>query len=98
MRRREFSITSSARWSTWTCHGKRCGACADSISCIRAAELLSLDPTLQRAYDPYAFIRDAWVQQREFAIYDGNPPPEVLEEEVHGRGARLKPPQESPTP
>lgn len=45
------------------------------------AELLLVDPTLQRAYDPYAFIRDAWVQQREFEIYDGNPPPEVLEED-----------------
>lgn len=45
------------------------------------AELLTLDPTLERTYDPYAFIRDAWVQQREFAIFDGNPPPEVLEEE-----------------
>lgn len=45
------------------------------------SELLPLDATLKRAYDPYAFIRDAWVQQREFAIFDGNPPPEVLEEE-----------------
>ena len=27
-------------------------------------------------YDPYGFIREAWVQQRRFAIYDGNPPPE----------------------
>lgn len=47
----------------------------------RRSELLALDPTLQRTYDPYAFIRDAWVQQREFAIYDGNPPPEQLDEE-----------------
>jgi phospholipid-binding lipoprotein MlaA len=46
------------------------------------AGLLTLDPTLQRAFDPYAFIRDAWVQQREFAIFDGNPPPETLEEEL----------------
>jgi phospholipid-binding lipoprotein MlaA len=45
------------------------------------AELLTLEPTLQRTYDPYAFIRDAWVQQREFEIFDGNPPPEVLDEE-----------------
>lgn len=45
------------------------------------SELLSLDPTLQRTFDPYAFIRDAWAQQREFAIYDGNPPPETLDEE-----------------
>jgi phospholipid-binding lipoprotein MlaA len=45
------------------------------------AQLLPLDETLQRTYDPYAFIRDAWLQQREFKIYDGNPPPETLEEE-----------------
>lgn len=44
------------------------------------AELLPLDATLQRTYDPYAFIRDSWVQQREFAIFDGNPPPETLED------------------
>lgn len=45
------------------------------------AELLALDPTLERVFDPYAFLRDAWVQQREFEIYDGDPPPETLEEE-----------------
>jgi phospholipid-binding lipoprotein MlaA len=44
------------------------------------SELLPLDETLQRTYDPYVFIRDAWVQQREFNIYDGNPPPETLED------------------
>lgn len=45
------------------------------------AELLPLEQTLQRTFDPYAFIRDSWVQQREFAIFDGNPPPEALDEE-----------------
>lgn len=45
------------------------------------ADLLSLEPTLQRTYDPYAFTRDSWIQRREFQIYDGNPPPETLEEE-----------------
>jgi phospholipid-binding lipoprotein MlaA len=45
------------------------------------AELLPLDSTLQRTFDPYAFIRDSWLQQREFAIFDGNPPPETLEED-----------------
>lgn len=45
------------------------------------AELLPLDATLQRTFDPYAFMRDAWLQQREFEIFDGDPPPEVLEEE-----------------
>ncbi|HEY0941875.1 MAG TPA: VacJ family lipoprotein [Steroidobacter sp.] len=44
------------------------------------SELLPLDETLRRTYDPYAFIRDAWVQQREFNIFDGNPPPETLED------------------
>jgi len=44
------------------------------------SELLPLDDTLQRTYDPYAFIRDAWAQQREFNIFDGNPPPETLED------------------
>lgn len=45
------------------------------------ADLLSLDPTLERTFDPYAFIRDAWLQRREFEIFDGNPPPETLDEE-----------------
>ncbi len=45
------------------------------------AELLPLDATLQRTFDPYAFIRDAWLQRREFEIFDGNPPPETLDEE-----------------
>ncbi|MBL8265856.1 MAG: VacJ family lipoprotein [Steroidobacter sp.] len=46
------------------------------------AELLPLDETLKRTYDPYVFIRDAWVQQREFNIFDGNPPPETLEDVI----------------
>jgi phospholipid-binding lipoprotein MlaA len=45
------------------------------------AELLPLEGTLERTYDPYAFIRDAWLQRREFEIFDGNPPPETLDEE-----------------
>ncbi len=43
------------------------------------AELLPLDGTLQRTFDPYAFMRDAWVQRREDEIYDGEPPEEPLE-------------------
>lgn len=46
------------------------------------SELLPLDETLKRTYDPYAFIRDAWVQQREFNVFDGNPPPETLEDVI----------------
>ncbi len=43
-------------------------------------ELLSVDSTLQSTFDPYGFIRDAWAQRREFEIFDGDPPPETLED------------------
>lgn len=38
------------------------------------AALLPRDQQMFEAYDPYAFLRDAWLQNREFLIYDGNPP------------------------
>jgi len=44
------------------------------------ASLLPLDAALQRTYDPYAFIRDAFLQRRRFQVYDGDPPEDPLEE------------------
>ena len=41
------------------------------------AGLLSLDETLKNVYDPYAFIRDAYLQRRAYLISDGK----VTEEE-----------------
>ena len=35
------------------------------------AGLLSLDSTIQQAYDPYVFIRDAFLQHRAYLISDG---------------------------
>ncbi|HWX65197.1 MAG TPA: VacJ family lipoprotein [Rhodanobacter sp.] len=35
---------------------------------------------LQSAYDPYVFIRDAYRQQRLYAIYDGNPPADIIQQ------------------
>lgn len=35
----------------------------------------------QAALDPYIFVREASLQQREFLIYDGNPPLELYDEE-----------------
>jgi len=35
---------------------------------------------LKSAYDPYVFIRDAYRQQRLYAIYDGNPPAELIQQ------------------
>jgi phospholipid-binding lipoprotein MlaA len=65
------------------------------------SELLPLEPTLQKTYDPYAFIRDSWLQRREYAIFDGNPPPEQLEdfeEEPAPEDAPPEQPQEDPKP
>ncbi len=40
------------------------------------AGLLELDSTIDSAFDPYAFMRDAWIQHRRFQLYNGNPPVE----------------------
>jgi phospholipid-binding lipoprotein MlaA len=42
----------------------------------KRAALLSLDDTLSRVYDPYAFVRDAYLQRRAYLVSDG----EVTEE------------------
>lgn len=39
------------------------------------AQLLDLQGQVENAFDPYVFIRDAFLQHRQFLIYDGNPPP-----------------------
>ena len=43
------------------------------------AQLLSFDEFLAESPDPYVTLRESWLQNREFEIYDGNPP--VSEEE-----------------
>lgn len=53
-------------------HNKYWPIVADLIT-LRAS-LLPLDEDLQNASDPYVLIRDAWLQRREFLIYDGDPP------------------------
>jgi phospholipid-binding lipoprotein MlaA len=35
------------------------------------AELLSLDDTIQQAFDPYAFVRDAYLARRAYLVSDG---------------------------
>jgi phospholipid-binding lipoprotein MlaA len=50
----------------------------------RRAELLPFDASFDSAFDRYAFIRDAWLQRREYQVRDGDvpeqPPPEDLED------------------
>ena len=38
------------------------------------AELLPYQAELDAAADPYVLMRDVWLQNREFEIYDGDPP------------------------
>jgi phospholipid-binding lipoprotein MlaA len=43
------------------------------------AELLGTDSVLARATDPYAFMRNAYLQRREFLVKDGAVPEEELD-------------------
>jgi phospholipid-binding lipoprotein MlaA len=47
------------------------------------ASILSLDDTLKNVYDPYAFIRDAYLQRRAYLVSDGK----VTEEPLVDPGA-----------
>jgi phospholipid-binding lipoprotein MlaA len=42
------------------------------------SNLLGIDKELQRAFDPYAFVRDAYLQNRRYLLFDGNLPDEDL--------------------
>ena len=48
------------------------------------AGLLAIDLSIRAAYDPYVFVRNAWMQRREFKVRDGevpdDPPPEEFED------------------
>jgi phospholipid-binding lipoprotein MlaA len=48
------------------------------------AQLLSTEAALEGAYDRYGIVRDAWLQRREYMIFDGDPPidePEFFDDE-----------------
>ena len=36
--------------------------------------LMQVNASIDSAYDPYTFVRDAYLQNRRYNIYDGNPP------------------------
>jgi phospholipid-binding lipoprotein MlaA len=46
----------------------------------KRSQLLPLDDTLAKTYDPYAFTRNAYWQRRQYEVYDGNPPQQAIEE------------------
>lgn len=65
----------------WFNYGNaRWGSLALSIVDTRAS-LLPLDETLEGVYDKYGFMRNAYLQRRQFLVYDGNPPEEPFDEE-----------------
>jgi len=45
------------------------------------SRLIGIDEEIQRAFDRYAFVRDAYMQNREYLLYDGNPPEEEFDYE-----------------
>jgi phospholipid-binding lipoprotein MlaA len=47
----------------------------------KRASFLPFDRLLAEAYDPYVFVRDAFLQRRLYAVYDGNPPARLTEED-----------------
>lgn len=46
----------------------------------RRAGLLAADVAIDAAFDRYAFIRDAWLQRREYQVRDGDVPEESLDD------------------
>lgn len=52
----------------------RLGVTALRLTDARAGLLQAGDSLKEAALDPYSFVRDAWLQKREYEVYDGNPP------------------------
>jgi phospholipid-binding lipoprotein MlaA len=46
------------------------------------ARVLSLDELLADSADPYVTLRESYLQNREFEIYDGNPPADEEEDDL----------------
>ena len=54
------------------------------------ASLLSYDKLLDSAYDPYTFMRDAYLQHRLYMVYHGNPPLSAIEQSQGSSPAQEK--------
>ena len=71
------ATTCSNRWVTWRLWG---------VGCRRAARraALSLSPRSTSAYDPYALVRNAYLQRRDFKVYgdQGNKDEDAQEQQL----------------
>jgi phospholipid-binding lipoprotein MlaA len=63
----------------------------------KRAALLSLDETLQHVYDPYAFVRDAYLQRRAYLVSDGKTTDEPLIDPEADNPDTEKPPTTPPS-
>ncbi len=73
MEPRHYLEDDSTRWTIWA---------ADRLD--KRVRLLDADIVLERAGDPYAFVRSAFLQRREFLLRDGNVPTEDTQIEDPG--------------
>jgi phospholipid-binding lipoprotein MlaA len=62
------------------------------------AGLLDLDAQLNESFDRYAFVRNAWLQRREFKVRDGNVEDEAFEGEILDEEALMNEVPEAPAP
>jgi phospholipid-binding lipoprotein MlaA len=56
-------IRNEGEWALWVVRG-----------IDQRARYLSQDAELEQAFDPYVLVRDVWLQNRQYQIYDGDPP------------------------
>lgn len=62
------------------------------------AGLLDLDAQLNQSYDRYAFVRNAWLQRREYKVKDGNVEDTGLEEDELATDPANDPPSDQQPP
>ena len=55
-----------------------------------ASAPLDVDEALRKAYDPYAFMRNAYLQRREYLVNDGEVPEESIEEPLEEPGSAVE--------
>jgi phospholipid-binding lipoprotein MlaA len=64
----------------------------------RRAELLPFDAQFDAAYDRYAFIRNAWLQRREYQVRDGDVPAEMPLDDLEDPAEFEEPPPADAAP
>jgi phospholipid-binding lipoprotein MlaA len=65
----------------------------DGMSLLgKRVELLSVDEALANAYDPYGFVRNAYLEHREYEVRDGDVPDLPVEEEPVDNESAENPP------